>query len=134
MLAARENCAALSSEQCRGMQVVLATGEGGLVCLDVTDNKLTEKAHVKLNGEVSCIDITPLDDAERSQIAAVGTWDMQACSLSGSAALRPEGPVASSLACLQSTGQAIAPHSCTVSTCEGHKLQKAVRHTCSSQL
>ncbi|CAL5227828.1 g10856 [Coccomyxa viridis] len=58
-------------------QVVLATGEGNLVCLDVTDNKLTEKAHVKLNGEVSCIDITPLDDAERSQIAAVGTWDMQ---------------------------------------------------------
>ena len=60
------------------MQVVLATGEGNLVCLDVTDNKLTEKAHVQLNGEVSCIDITPLDDAERSQIAAVGTWDMQA--------------------------------------------------------
>ncbi len=64
------------------MQVVLATGEGNLVCLDVTDNKLTEKAHVQLNGEVSCIDITPLDDAERSQIAAVGTWDMQASNIS----------------------------------------------------
>ena len=73
------------------MQVVLATGEGNLVCLDVTGNKLTEKAHVKLNGEVSCIDITPLDDTERSQIAAVGTWDMQACSLSAPATLRPEG-------------------------------------------
>ena len=47
------------------------------MCLSITDNKLEEKAHVKLNGEVSCIDITPLDDSERSQIAAVGTWDMQ---------------------------------------------------------
>ena len=61
------------------MQVVLATGEGNLVCLEVTEGKLTEKAHVKLSGEVSCIDITPLDDPERSQVAAVGTWDMQAC-------------------------------------------------------
>ena len=52
------------------------------MCLEVTENKLTEKAHVKLNGEVSCIDITPLGDPERSQVAAVGTWDMQASNIS----------------------------------------------------
>jgi len=59
------------------MQVLLATGEGNLVCLNIAENKLTETAHVKLDGEVSCIDITPLDNGDRSQIAAVGTWDMQ---------------------------------------------------------
>ena len=59
------------------LQVVLATGEGNLVCLDITENRLQERSHVKLSGEVSCIDITPLDDGDRSQLAAVGTWDMQ---------------------------------------------------------
>ncbi|CAK0750170.1 hypothetical protein CVIRNUC_001969 [Coccomyxa viridis] len=58
-------------------QVVVATGEGNLVCLDITENRLQERSHVKLTGEVSCIDITPLDERDRSQLAAVGTWDMQ---------------------------------------------------------
>ena len=56
---------------------MLATGEGNLVCLDIKENRLQEASHVKLTGEVSCIDITPLDDWDRSQLAAVGTWDMQ---------------------------------------------------------
>ena len=59
------------------LQVVVATGEGNLVCLDITENRLQERSHVKLTGEVSCIDITPLEDGDRSQLAAVGTWDMQ---------------------------------------------------------
>ena len=76
------NCEGVTLLVCCCVQVVLATGEGNLVCLEVAENKLTQKAHVKLNGEVSCINITPLGDPERSQVAAVGTWDMQACSLS----------------------------------------------------
>ncbi len=63
---------AVTLHVCCCVQVVLATGEGNLVCLDVADNKLTEKAHVKLNGEVSCIDITPLGDPERSQSGRCG--------------------------------------------------------------
>ena len=69
------------------MQVVLATGEGNLVCLDIAENRLKEASHVKLSGEVSCIDITPLDDGHCSQLAAVGTWDMQVGCLRSSAPL-----------------------------------------------
>ena len=66
--------------------MVVATGEGNLVCLDITENRLQERSHVKLTGEVSCIDITPLDEGDRSQLAAVGTWDMQVgCPCSSSA-------------------------------------------------
>ena len=72
----------------------MATGEGNLVCLDITENRLQERSHVKLTGEVSCIDITPLDDGDRSQLAAVGTWDMQVgCPPSSSALADSAWPV-----------------------------------------
>ena len=76
------------------MQVVLATGEGNLVCLEITDNKIQEKAHVQLQGEVSCIDITPLDEGDCAEMAAVGTWDMQVYS---SMHWLPAGDVASEI-------------------------------------
>lgn len=63
-------------------QVLLATGEGNLVCLDVREGRFGPETRVKLDTEVACVDISPLgDDGDASSLAAVGTWDMQACQL-----------------------------------------------------
>jgi DNA damage-binding protein 1 len=60
-------------------QVVLATGEGNLVYLEVRGGAIEQKGHVKLDAEVSCVDASPLaDEAEAATLVAVGTWDMQA--------------------------------------------------------
>ena len=60
-------------------QVLLATGEGNLVCLDVREGRFGPETRVKLGSEVACVDISPLgDDGDASSLAAVGTWDMQA--------------------------------------------------------
>lgn len=58
--------------------MLLATGEGNLVYLDVTDGRIGRETRVQLGAEVSCVDISPLpSDAEAARLAAVGTWDMQ---------------------------------------------------------
>ncbi|CAA7023319.1 unnamed protein product [Microthlaspi erraticum] len=56
-------------------QVLLATGGGRLVYLDIGDGKLAEKEHADLEDEVSCLDINLIvdDDPKYSQLAAVGT-------------------------------------------------------------
>ncbi|GAV76408.1 CPSF_A domain-containing protein/MMS1_N domain-containing protein [Cephalotus follicularis] len=56
-------------------QVLLATGGGHLVYLEIGDGKLTEIQHAQLEYEISCLDINPIgDNPNYSQLAAVGMW------------------------------------------------------------
>ncbi|GLT67385.1 hypothetical protein SLA2020_396990 [Shorea laevis] len=56
-------------------QVLLATGGGHLVYLEIGDGILTEVKHAQLEYEVSCLDINPIgDNLNYSQLAAVGMW------------------------------------------------------------
>ncbi|CAE6137644.1 unnamed protein product [Arabidopsis arenosa] len=56
-------------------QVLLATGGGHLVYLEIGDGKLTEVQHALLEYEVSCLDINPIgDNPNYSQLASVGMW------------------------------------------------------------
>ncbi|CAA7054607.1 unnamed protein product [Microthlaspi erraticum] len=56
-------------------QVLLATGGGHLVYLEIGDGTLTEVKHELLEYEVSCLDINPIgDNPNYSQLAAVGMW------------------------------------------------------------
>ena len=41
-------------------QVVVATGGGRVVYLEVGDRALTERHHLELESEVSCMDINPI--------------------------------------------------------------------------
>ncbi|KAK3200331.1 hypothetical protein Dsin_023746 [Dipteronia sinensis] len=56
-------------------QVLLATGGGHLVYLEIGDGTLTEVKHEQLEYEISCLDINPIgDNPISSQLAAVGMW------------------------------------------------------------
>ncbi|KAF9599350.1 hypothetical protein IFM89_036807 [Coptis chinensis] len=56
-------------------EVLLATGGGHLVYLDIGDGVLTEVKHAQLEYEVSCLDINPIgENSNSSQLAAVGMW------------------------------------------------------------
>ncbi|KAL3643734.1 DNA damage-binding protein 1a [Castilleja foliolosa] len=56
-------------------QVLLATGGGHLVYLEIGDNVLTEVKHNQLEYDISCLDINPIgDNPKSSQLAAVGMW------------------------------------------------------------
>ncbi|KAJ0018327.1 hypothetical protein Pint_11045 [Pistacia integerrima] len=56
-------------------QVLLATGGGHLVYLEIGDGTLTEVKHAQLEYEISCLDINPIgENPNYSQIAAVGMW------------------------------------------------------------
>ncbi|VVB07861.1 unnamed protein product [Arabis nemorensis] len=56
-------------------QVLLATGGGHLVYLEIGDGKLTEVQHALLEFEVSCLDINPIgENPNYSQLASVGMW------------------------------------------------------------
>ncbi|KAL0699191.1 hypothetical protein Bca4012_055313 [Brassica carinata] len=56
-------------------QVLLATGGGHLVYIEIGDGTLTEVKHAQLEYEVSCLDINPTgDNPNYSQLAAVGMW------------------------------------------------------------
>ncbi|KAF8391008.1 hypothetical protein HHK36_023308 [Tetracentron sinense] len=56
-------------------QVLLATGGGHLVYLEIGDGVLTEVKHAQLEYEVSCLDINPIgENPNYSQLAAVGMW------------------------------------------------------------
>ncbi|KAL6991596.1 DNA damage-binding protein 1a [Sarracenia purpurea var. burkii] len=55
--------------------VLLATGGGHLVYLEIGDGILTEVKHAQLEYEVSCLDINPIgENPNYSQLAAVGMW------------------------------------------------------------
>ncbi|GJP48061.1 hypothetical protein CLOM_g7334 [Closterium sp. NIES-68] len=63
-------------------QVLLATGGGTLVYVEVGEKSLTEKAHVTLEHEIACLDVSTLTDdnsmadgtVPRAGLAAVGMW------------------------------------------------------------
>lgn len=56
-------------------QVLLATGGGNLVYIEIGQGTLMEVAHVQLEYEISCLDINPVgDNPERSNLVAVGMW------------------------------------------------------------
>ncbi|XP_050221597.1 DNA damage-binding protein 1 [Mercurialis annua] len=56
-------------------QVLVATGGGHLVYLEIGDGVLTETKHAQLECEISCLDINPIgENSTYSQLAAVGMW------------------------------------------------------------
>lgn len=56
-------------------QVLLATGGGHLVYLEIGNGKLAEVKHVQLDYEISCLDINPSgENPNYSTLAAVGMW------------------------------------------------------------
>lgn len=56
-------------------QVLLATGGGHLVYLEIGIGTLTEVKHIQLEHEISCLDINPIgENSSCSSLAAVGMW------------------------------------------------------------
>jgi DNA damage-binding protein 1 len=55
-------------------QIVLSVGEGRLIYLQIKDRALHQIKQVKLEHEVSCIDIHPLSGETSTDIVAVGMW------------------------------------------------------------
>ncbi|GMJ12602.1 damaged DNA binding protein 1A [Hibiscus trionum] len=56
-------------------QVLLATGGGHLVYLEIGNGTLTEVKHAQLEYEISCLDINPIgENSNHSHLAAVGMW------------------------------------------------------------
>lgn len=57
------------------LQVLLATGGGHLVYLEIGDGVLNEVKYAKLDYDISCLDINPIGESPNySNIAAVGMW------------------------------------------------------------
>ncbi|KAJ4757800.1 DNA damage-binding protein 1 [Rhynchospora pubera] len=56
-------------------QVLLATGGGNLVYIEIRESKLVEVKHIQLEYEISCLDINPIgENSTHSSLAAVGMW------------------------------------------------------------
>ncbi|KAM0860241.1 hypothetical protein ACQ4PT_046665 [Festuca glaucescens] len=56
-------------------QVLLATGGGHLVYLEIRDAKLVEVKHAQLEHEISCVDLNPVGENQQySSLAAIGLW------------------------------------------------------------
>ncbi|KAJ8449900.1 hypothetical protein Cgig2_029262 [Carnegiea gigantea] len=69
------NVATANASQACFVFVLLATGGGHLVYLEIGDGILTEVKHVQLEYEISCLDINPIgENPKYSQLAAVGMW------------------------------------------------------------
>ena len=67
------------------MQALLASGDGNLVYLEISEGDIKEKAHLKLDAEIACLDLSPLSTLLRVA---------KQCYLSPRAAvLCPVGPV-----------------------------------------
>ncbi|KAL3498131.1 hypothetical protein ACH5RR_040863 [Cinchona calisaya] len=57
-------------------QVLLATGGGHLLYLEIGDRVLTEVMQTQLEYDISCLDINPIgQNSNHSHIAVVGTWN-----------------------------------------------------------
>lgn len=61
------------------LQVILATGQGNVVYLEVSSAGIKEAGHAKIPAEVACVDITPLGEGPHAaaQLAVAGTWDQR---------------------------------------------------------
>jgi hypothetical protein len=56
-------------------QVLLATGGGYLVYLEIRDAKLIEVKHAQLEHEISCLDLNPVgENSQYSSLATIGMW------------------------------------------------------------
>ncbi|KAM0886109.1 hypothetical protein ACQ4PT_029885 [Festuca glaucescens] len=56
-------------------QVLLATGGGHVVYLEIRNAKLVEVKHAQLDHEVSCVDLNPVgENPQYSSLAAIGLW------------------------------------------------------------
>ena len=56
-------------------QVLLATGTGNLIYLEVLEGSLTKVKHLAIEFDVSYVDINPIaDNPVRSECTAVGLW------------------------------------------------------------
>ena len=62
-----------------GDQVLVATGEGNVALLQVQSGSLQQVAHIKMDAEVACLDISPSLEgtSEGAAMAAVGDWRQQ---------------------------------------------------------
>ena len=59
-------------------QAVIATSEGKLIYLQIGAASLSEVSQATTDGEVSCLDITPIgEDSVRGDLVVVGTWSMK---------------------------------------------------------
>lgn len=59
-------------------QVLVATGGGHVIYIEIGDHSLNEKAHIELEAEVSCLDISPIgQDSDRADVAIAGTWSIE---------------------------------------------------------
>lgn len=57
------------------MQILLATGGGHLVYLEIGNGKLYQIKVTKLEYDISCLNINPIgENPDRSSLAAVGMW------------------------------------------------------------
>ncbi|XP_010906318.1 DNA damage-binding protein 1a [Elaeis guineensis] len=56
-------------------QILLATGGGHLVYLEIGNGKLVQAKHIQMEYEISCLDINPIgENSHYSSLAAVGMW------------------------------------------------------------
>jgi DNA damage-binding protein 1 len=59
-------------------QVVVATGEGHVAYIEIGKQTLGEVAHMQVDSEVSCLDITPIGaNPDKADVLVVGTWSME---------------------------------------------------------
>lgn len=63
----------ISVVACVGSQILCATGSD-LFYLEVHDEQIVLQGTTKLEFEVACLDISPLDGNSKASIAAVGLW------------------------------------------------------------
>ena len=57
------------------LQILLATGGGHLVYLEIGNGKLVQAKHIQMEYEISCLDINPIgENSHYSSLAAVGMW------------------------------------------------------------
>lgn len=64
----------ISVVSCNFSQIVVALA-CDLYFLEIGDCSITEKGHKSLQYEVSCLDVTPLDERRsKSELVAIGLW------------------------------------------------------------
>mmetsp|Transcript_40860 Transcript_40860/g.102893 ORF Transcript_40860/g.102893 Transcript_40860/m.102893 type:complete len:1012 (-) Transcript_40860:694-3729(-) len=58
------------------VQLLLVVGGRTVVCLEIGDKSLTFINNKEFDSEISCVDITSCSDAFRSEVCAIGFWDV----------------------------------------------------------
>ena len=50
------------------MQALLASGDGNLTYVEITEGDIQEKAHLKLDSEIACLDLSPLGASDACRL------------------------------------------------------------------